>query len=368
MPYCIKCGAQIAEDDRFCTACGAQQFAEKESPAYEPPKAEYVPPVTRQDGYAPYGGQPTGAAVPGGGQTGYAGAAVSGPAQDYGAAPSGGAVRWEPEVSPKKASMGPAIAVMAVVIILVLLLFIIVVSLVGRADDRANTPVDGSPRAADTAVDNSEDTDDMATVETGSTTRELAEDIVILVQGNIDSLYLGRADRVYYDVVGATVAECEEDYLRGLEKEAEFFADYCSIEFLPDDLKADLVELYKEIYSFSRYTVGEARRKTTDTYEVKVEIYPLNIMQLLLDGIDEGGMDWYYDKYPNGSGSMTDAEYEQYDRDWADGLIAIVREQLSKVGYEDPQTLAVQVIRDADGYWIISDESMSDIDALIIDY
>lgn len=133
----------------------------------------------------------------------------------------------------------------------------------------------------------------------------------MLVQGNIDGLYLGKFDDAYLKLVDSTEAECRQDYLAGLEMEAQYFAYYFDIEILDDDLKAEIVELYKEIYSHSQYTVGEASKLDDSTYAVKVTISPINIVDLVVEDFDSG-MEGFFSAYENADpSSMTDEEYAQ---------------------------------------------------------
>ena len=107
----------------------------------------------------------------------------------------------------------------------------------------------------------------------------MTDSVGALVQGNLDELYLGQYNEDFLQLVDITEAEAEQNYLDGLDVEAQFFAQYFLIENLTDDIKAEIVDLYKEIYSHSRYEVGEATEVDEDTYGVPVTIYPIDIMQ-----------------------------------------------------------------------------------------
>lgn len=197
----------------------------------------------------------------------------------------------------------------------------------------------------------------------------MEETVTQLVQGNLDELYLGKFDESYLELVSATEEECEQSYLEGLEIEAEYFAYYFNVEYLTDELKADIVELYKEIYSHSKFTVNPATKLDDDTYAVKVQISPINIFDLVLQAESEGAMDDFYNKYATVDiNAMTDEEYKAYDTEWAYAIIDLCYEQLPNVGYMDEQSIAVQVTKDTDGLWCITDNDMGTIDELIIYY
>lgn len=190
----------------------------------------------------------------------------------------------------------------------------------------------------------------------------------MLVQGNIDGLYLGKFDDAYLKLINSTEAECRKDYLDGLEVEAEYFAHYFNIEVLDDDLKAEIVDLYKEIYFHSQYTVGDASKLDDNTYAVKVTISPIDIVDLVVEDFDSG-MEGFYTQYADADPSaMTDEEYAQYDRDWAEAILAMFYKRLPKLGYKEEQSIAIQVVKGADGRWGISDNDMVSIDSLMIYY
>lgn len=308
MAYCIKCGTKLEDGAKFCTACGADQELEKaafETPVYGEEQNGYS---SAGDQQAPYGGNEA----------------------NYGYSAQSGSVPWEPEVKKKKGK-GLAAGVIAAVVV-IFALFVILVSGIGGGKD-------------------------------------FAKSVTILVQGNVDELYLGKFNKDYMDLIGTTEAECEQNYLDGLETEAEYFAYYFDIEYMSDQLKADIIDLYKEIYSHSRYTVGDASKLDDDTYAVKMDIYPIDVMDQVTDAIYDGAMDWFLDKYTEEDvEAMTDEEYEVYDEEWAYGIIDIVREQLPNLGYMDAETIVVQVVRGSDNIWTISDNDMGTIDEYILYY
>lgn len=192
--------------------------------------------------------------------------------------------------------------------------------------------------------------------------------VVKLVDGNIAAIYLGSYDADYLDMVSNTEAECEANYLDGLEMEAEYFAYYFDIEFLDDELKAEIVDMYKEIYSHTKYTVGAASKLDDTTYAVKLTVSPINIVKLVCDDFDAGMAD-FFAEYENADvESFSDEEYQQYDRAWAEAIISMFYEKLPELGYEAEQTMAVQVVKNSNDIWTISNDDMSTLDTMIIYY
>lgn len=193
-------------------------------------------------------------------------------------------------------------------------------------------------------------------------------DVAALVQGNLDSLYLGKFSQDYLQLVNCTQEECKQDYLSGLEAEAEYLAYYFDIEILDEDLKAELVALLQAIYSHARFTVGAVSRLDDSTYAVKLTVAPINIIEQATENFDEDMAD-FYAKYENADiEAMTEEEYAQYDKDWAQGILAMLYKALPKPEYREEQSVAIQVAKDADNLWTISDIDMASIDTLILYY
>ena len=191
---------------------------------------------------------------------------------------------------------------------------------------------------------------------------------ILLVQGNLDEIYLGKVSQAYLDLIGSTEAEAKETYEEGLAYEAEYFADYFDIDILSDSLKAQIMDLYREIYSHVRYTVGNASKLDENTYVVKVDVEPINVMELATDS-EAAATAEFFEKYAGVDiESMTDEEYEAYDADWAQAVIAMVKEQLPLLGYKPNASLAVQIVRSDNGAWQISDDDMNALDEQMIYY
>ncbi len=188
----------------------------------------------------------------------------------------------------------------------------------------------------------------------------------LLVQGNLDTLYLDSPSQEYLDSI-SNPEEAEESYEQGLEVEAQYFASYFEIvlDSCPPDTLEQIKDLYREIYSHSKYEVGEATQ-SGDTYLVSVTIYPIDIMQQVMDNDADAFQADYQAKIDEGYfDDMTDEEFETW---WAQAIIDMVSARLDSIGYLEPQTISVQVTQDDDGYYTISENDFQRIDALIIQY
>lgn len=194
------------------------------------------------------------------------------------------------------------------------------------------------------------------------------ESVVQLVQGNLDSLYLGQFNEDYLELVNAEEEECRADYQAGLRTEAEFFAYYFDISYPTEEILTEIEQMYEQIYSKSRYTVSGASELDENTYAVKVQISPIDIIQLAVDNSD-AQLAPFFERYQDVDVmEMTDEEYEAYDAEWASAVIQLVESQLPNMGYMDEQSIAVQIVKGDDDIWRIADSDMVKIDELMIYY
>lgn len=205
--------------------------------------------------------------------------------------------------------------------------------------------------------------------------------VTTLVRGNIDEIYLGKYDAEYLELVGSTEAEAEQAYLDGLEVEAEFFANYWGIvdsslgesyADLDETLQADIIALYKDIYSHSKYEVKQAVRQEDGSYTVQVLVDPIDVMQKASDLYDNDGyepLNAFWTKMNQmDPASVTDTVYAELTNEYGSIIVQMVREQLDSLGYLEQKSLSIQVQEDSDGYLSINQDDWGIFDSYVIAY
>ena len=95
-----------------------------------------------------------------------------------------------------------------------------------------------------------------------------ADDATTYVQGILDENYKGVYDPDFLELIDITENEAEETYLSSLETEADFFASAFLIDDLTDELKAEVVDMYKQVYAKAKYTVDTATEVDDGTFGV----------------------------------------------------------------------------------------------------
>ncbi len=195
----------------------------------------------------------------------------------------------------------------------------------------------------------------------------LAEfDAKAYVQGNIDVVYLNKITDEYLKIVSNTKDELNDIYEQGMEVEADYFVSYFSIDLsiAPEGTFERIVEIYKQIYANSKYEVGEPLKSGED-YLVDVTIYPMDIIMKVVEEDWEAFEESYV---AAASESETELTAEELEALWVDGILGLVENRISNIGYLEPQTISISVTKGADGAYSISDNDFGRIDTLIIQY
>ena len=150
------------------------------------------------------------------------------------------------------------------------------------------------------------------------------------IQGTLDQNYLGKADDDFMSIVDTDAEEVAETYEGSLETEALLFlgsfVESTLDQETTDRLTAELVEMYREIYAHSKYTVDSASRMDENTYSVKVTVEPIDIFHQVADAMAGGAVDELNAKYPDEFES--EEQYAQYEVEWVELFIDLTYEKL----------------------------------------
>ena len=191
------------------------------------------------------------------------------------------------------------------------------------------------------------------------------------IQGILDQNYLGNADAAFQAMVDTYDAEVAETYEGSLETEAELFlASFVESQLdqeTLDALTAELVEMYRQIYTHSKYTVDSASQMDEHTYSVKVTVEPIDIFHQVADAMASGAVDELNASYPDTFES--EEQYAQYEVEWVELFMDLTYEKLPGLGYLEPTSTLVQVTwNEETELWELPDDDFWSLDALIIDY
>lgn len=206
-------------------------------------------------------------------------------------------------------------------------------------------------------------------------------DATALVKGNLDEIYLGVFDPDYLKSVDITENQAEETYLNGLETEAKYCFYYysytangdSSYNYVTDEQLQDMIDAYKEIYSYSRYTVQPAVKQSDGTFAVKVVFEPLDIHVQVDDEWEQFGEDFFAQYDEVDLEGMSDTEFqtwmeEEFFPTYNQAIIDLVKSKIPTIGYEDETSVVIQVVQDEDGYFTMDDNGFDTFDRQLVVY
>ena len=172
-----------------------------------------------------------------------------------------------------------------------------------------------------------------------------ADDATTYVQGILDENYKGVYDPDFLELIDITENEAEETY------------------------KAEVVDMYKQVYAKAKYTVDTATEVDDGTFGVKVTVEPLDVFDRVAEALWGDTPDARAEAlYSQDVDSMTDEEYAAYDAEWCRLVIDLTLEKLPEAEYLEAQSKVVQITLGDDNYWSLDEQDFSDLDWLILDY
>lgn len=181
------------------------------------------------------------------------------------------------------------------------------------------------------------------------------------VNGILNNIYLGDS-AMYMELVDITAEEAAQEYEQGIEVEADFFLQYYGIGTVSDDVYQQIVDMYKVIYSHSKYEVKEAV-KNGDDYNVEVLISPIDVIVNSEDAITAA-----VEEFVNTANPDDYTEDQMINDALVQIVVDVINSNMENLGYQDQKSVIVKVEKDADGYYGISDDAVSALDQDIIAY
>lgn len=184
------------------------------------------------------------------------------------------------------------------------------------------------------------------------------------LQGSLDSIYKGIHSKEYKEAIGnLNEFELNEAFLEGMGYEADYFASYFQMEMLPPAIREELIPFYTSVYSKAKYEVGTIS-KSGDNYTAELTIYPID---LIVNYVESDEFYAYVEKF-NEEYADVDMEVEEFETIWATGILNDLKKRLPELGYLEPQTIAILMQKDSEGYYFINEPDMNRIDELMIAY
>jgi hypothetical protein len=181
------------------------------------------------------------------------------------------------------------------------------------------------------------------------------------VKSVITSNYLGVTDE-YVRLTGANEEDAESTYLQNVTRLADNLSMYYNLDISADpELAPAMVDLAKQIYSKAKFDVGTPYKDNNINY-VDVTIYPINIINQTNSDV-AAYVEGFNQALANGD--YNDYTKEEYEYEFASGIIGILAGAVEDIDYSTPETVKVRIITTEDTYYIGSEDFVN-IDKYII--
>lgn len=167
----------------------------------------------------------------------------------------------------------------------------------------------------------------------------------------------------YMKITGSTQEEAQKVYDDGITYLAEALMTAYGINDVEgSDIKTRFADLAKEIYSHASYEITETT-KTDGVFQVTVTIYPIDILVITYDDVVA------YIEDINGrvtAGEYNDYELEDYETEYAQGILDILTAALPNIGNKEGVTVTVTILDNGEYYYISDDDFLALDKAILI--
>ena len=116
-------------------------------------------------------------------------------------------------------------------------------------------------------------------------------DAAAYVDGLLQENYLGQFEQSYLELVGIDEEIAQDTHERCMEQEVGYFTYYFDVSEPTDEIREEFQTLLEEIYSHTRYEVISAAEQEDGSFSVKVEVEPIDIIQLVRSDWDKSTED-----------------------------------------------------------------------------
>lgn len=145
-------------------------------------------------------------------------------------------------------------------------------------------------------------------------------------------------------------------------KSSDFFLQYYGLDTVSDEVYQEIVDMYHQIYSKSKFEVKEAV-KNGDDFNVEVVISPIDVIVNSEDAISAA-----VDEFIANANADDYADEQAVNDALAKLVVDTINGNMANLGYQTEKSIIVKVEKDAQGYYGISDDAISALDQDMIAY
>lgn len=168
----------------------------------------------------------------------------------------------------------------------------------------------------------------------------------------------------YMTLTGVSQEDAEAVYVANMDYQAHNLMNYYGVKEVDDGtILSEFYYLAQTLFANAKYEVTDVKHdKDSDTYTVELTISPLDTLETSYDDVVA-----YIENFNSqvDEGNFNDTTEEEYETEFANGIINILKKTADNPGYLDPVVLDIPVKLSAD-YYSISDEDFIKIDSNIL--
>lgn len=168
----------------------------------------------------------------------------------------------------------------------------------------------------------------------------------------------------YVTLTGVSQKDAEEVYVANMDYQAHNLMNYYGVKEVDDGaILSEFYYLAQTMLANAKYEVTKVKEdKDSKGYIVEVTIYPLDTLESTHDAVVA-----YIEQFNSkvDEGDYNNSTEQEYEKEFAEGIIEILKSTCDKPNYMDPVTLEIP-IEPTDDYYYIKDEDFLLMNANIL--
>lgn len=168
----------------------------------------------------------------------------------------------------------------------------------------------------------------------------------------------------YMTLTGVSQKDAEAVYVANMDYQAHNLMNYYGVKEVDDGtILSEFYYLAQSIFSNAKYEVSDVKHESgSDSYILQLTVYPLDTLEVSYDRVVE-----YIESFNArvDEGDYNNTTEVEYETEFAEGIIDILKSTVDNPGYMDPVTLDIP-IKPSDEYYYITDEDFLTIDRDIL--
>lgn len=168
----------------------------------------------------------------------------------------------------------------------------------------------------------------------------------------------------YMTLTGVSQEDAEAVYVANMDYQAHSLMSYYGVKEVDDGtVLSEFYYLAQSIFSNAKYEVTDVKHdKDSDSYTIELTVYPLDTLETTYDQVVS-----YIENFNArvDEGDYNNTTEVDYETEFAEGIIDILKSTVDNPGYMDPVVLEIP-IQPSDDYYYITDEDFLKIDKAML--